>query len=174
MSGKREANWDRSMTAFDEPDTPEAPADADAQGHASILVVAVGEDAALSPALLEAVIERARADTAAFHLVLPDPAPHAEMTAAQRRESNARGQEILERALSRLSEAAGRAVEGSVSIRHDPMDVIEEALRVHTVDEIMLALFRRPLKEHLHLDLPHRVAHLGIPVTTITLEARAR
>jgi hypothetical protein len=148
--------------------------DADAQARSNILVVPVGEGAVLAPALLDGVIKRAGAGAAEFYVILPDPAAHAEMTAAQRRQSHTHGKDILERALSRLSEAAGSPVEGSVSIRHDPMDVIEEALRTRAVDEIMLALVRHPVAERLHLDLPFRVARLGIPVTTVTLEALAR
>ena len=148
--------------------------DADARAHSKVLVVPIGEDAAVAAELMGAVIERAGAGAAEFYVILPDPAAHAELTVAQRRANHAHGMETLERALARLSEATGSAVGGSVSIRHDPMDVIEEALRMLAVDEIMLALARHPVAERLHIDLPARVAHFGLPVTTVILDTHGR
>jgi hypothetical protein len=147
-----------------------AAVDVDAQVHSNVLVVPVGEDAAVGSALLDAIVNRAAAGAAAFYVILPDPAAHAELTAAQRRDSHALGMRSLERALAQLSAATGSAVEGAVSIRHDPMDVIEEALLTRAVDEIMLALARHPFAERLHIDLSARVAHFGLPVTTVTLD----
>jgi hypothetical protein len=141
---------------------------ADEQGREGprVLIVAVASQE-LSPKLIEAVRERAAAGPTQFHLVLPDPAEHAEINAGQRRESRVRGEEMLERALSLLSEAAGFPIYGSVSPRHDPMDVIEETLADAPVDEVMLAITHHRLAERLHLDLPHRVEHLHLPVTTV-------
>lgn len=131
-----------------------------------VLVVEVASQV-LSPALLDAVRERSAAAPTQFYLVLPDPAEHAELTAGQRRESRARGEEKLERALSLLSEAAGHEVDGSVSMRHDVMDVIEETLGERRIDEVMLGITHHRIAERLHMDLPRRVEHLGIPVTTV-------
>jgi hypothetical protein len=138
---------------------------------AEILVVPVGgTEAVLSQALVEAVSGRMRAGAATFHVVVPDPAPHAELTSGQRRSSHERGEVLLRRAVARLSHAtAVGAITGAVSIRHDPMDVVEEAVRERRVDEIILAIARHPVRQRLHVDLPHRLAHLGIPVTTVTL-----
>jgi hypothetical protein len=139
------------------------------RGTPRVLIVAVASQC-LTPSLLEAVRDRAAAGSTRFHLVLPDPAEHAEMTAGQRRDSLARGEQMLERALALLGEAAGSPVEGSVSVRHDAMDVIEETLRDEHVDEIMLAITHHRLAERLHLDLPRRVERLGLPVTTVIEE----
>ncbi|HEY0360995.1 MAG TPA: hypothetical protein VGC83_01880, partial [Solirubrobacteraceae bacterium] len=65
-------------------------------------------------------------------------------------------------------------VSGSVSIRHDPMDAIEQALAAADFDEIILSTLPRAVSRWLHLDLPHRVAHLGLPLTTVIAQERAR
>jgi hypothetical protein len=156
----------RSHSGSGEAGTLDSGADEQGREGPRVLIVAVASQE-LSPRLLEAVRERAAAGPTQFHLVLPDPAEHAELSGAQRRESRARGDEMLERALSLLSEAAGYPVDGSVSPRHDPMDVIEETLADEQVDEVMLAITHHRLAERLHLDLPHRVEHLHLPVTTI-------
>ncbi|MCW2976804.1 MAG: hypothetical protein JWM06_2085 [Actinomycetia bacterium] len=133
---------------------------------ARVLIVAVTN--ATAETLLAAVRARAAAGPARFQLLLPDPAGHAELTRARRLESRAHGESILADALPLLSEAAGNDVEGFVSNRHDPMDAIEDTLSSAHVDEIILATVHHHLAEGLHVDLPRRVAHLGLPVTTVT------
>jgi hypothetical protein len=156
----------RSRPGSDEAGVLDSRADEKGREGPRVLIVAVAGHE-LSPKLIEAVRERAAAGPTQFHLVLPDLADHAEMTAGQRRESLARGEEMLERALSALSEAAGFPIYGSVSPRHDPMDVIEETLADEQVDEVMLAIAHHRLAERLHLDLAHRVEHLHLPVTAV-------
>jgi hypothetical protein len=123
---------------------------------AHILVVAhatVG-----SPALLAALHERAERGPCWFHVVVP--AGHEDAHA-------------LARALSLLETAAHRPVDGEVSVRRDPMDAIEEALMADAYDEIILATPPAGLARRLHVDLAHRVAHLGLPLTTVTAPAHA-
>ena len=62
---------------------------------------------------------------------------------------------------------------GSVSVRHDPMDAIEEVLFNESVDEILLDIRLTGLSSWLHQDLEHRLAHFGVPVTTIRQAANA-
>jgi hypothetical protein len=57
-----------------------------------------------------------------------------------------------------------------VSTEHDPFDAIEDALRVWEFDEIILSTLPRSLSRWLHVDLPRRVAHLGLPLTTVIPE----
>src|SRR5438477_266660 len=52
--------------------------------HAQVLVVA--HKTAATPALLAAIRERATSGPARFHLLVPNPAPHAELTEAERHE----------------------------------------------------------------------------------------
>jgi hypothetical protein len=53
------------------------------------------------------------------------------------------------------------------------MDAIEEALRREHFDEIVLSTLPHPVSRWLHVDLPGRVAHLGLPVTTVTARSHA-
>jgi hypothetical protein len=53
------------------------------------------------------------------------------------------------------------------------MDAIEETLHDREFDEIILSTLPRSVSKWLHVDLPRRVAHLGLPVTTITAQERA-
>jgi hypothetical protein len=147
--------------------------DDDDDAGARVLIVAIASQL-MRVALIDAVSARAAAGAAEFHLVLPDSAEHAVVTAGQRRESRARGKALLRDALPVLSEAAGFPVGGSISMRHDPMDAIEEMLRRESFDEILLAITHHRLAERLHLDLPRRVEHLGLPVTTVFDESPSR
>ena len=132
---------------------------------AEVLVVA--HETAPTPALLAAVRERVTAGPARFHLLVPNLAEHAELTDAEREHRHADGERMLALALPLVEEASGGAAEGSVSYRHDPMDAIEEALRDGDFHEIILSTLPRSVSRWLHVDLPHRVAHLGLPLKTV-------
>src|SRR5204863_2278563 len=62
----------------------------------------------------------------------------------------------------------GVSVDGFGSPRHDPMDAIEEVLHEERVDELIIATTPHHIGGWLHVDLPHRAAHLGLPVTALT------
>jgi hypothetical protein len=131
-------------------------------------VLVVTDRMAATPALLDTIRGRAARGPADFRLLVPNPAP-AEWHAGHpgRRDKVEEAERALADALPSIEEAAGHPVEAAVSIRHDPMDVIEETLRSDPFDEIILATAPHLLERWLHVDLPHRVAHLGLPVTTV-------
>jgi uncharacterized membrane-anchored protein len=122
-------------------------------------VLVVSDRAAATPALLDAVRGRAVRGAVGFRVLVPHP-------------EGANGELALAQALPLVEDAAGGPVSGSVSTRHDPMDAIEETLREGHFDEIILATLPHDVAGWLHVDLPHRVAHLGVPVTTITTDHR--
>jgi uncharacterized membrane-anchored protein len=143
---------------------------ADAETASEILVVA--HKTAATPALLEAIRARATQGPTRFHLLVPNPAEHAELTEPERRQKHLEGEHVLALALPLIDEAAGGAVDGSVSFRHDPMDAIEETLQAGNFHEIILSTLPRSVSRWLHVDLPRRVAHLGLPVTTVVARER--
>jgi hypothetical protein len=53
------------------------------------------------------------------------------------------------------------------------MDAIEEALDGTDFHEIILSTLPPSISRWLHADLPHRVAHLGLELTTVVAEERA-
>jgi uncharacterized membrane-anchored protein len=142
-----------------------------AQPSANVLVVA--HRTAATPALLDAIRARAAEGPAGFHLLVPNPADHAEVTDAEREKAHTEGEHVLALALPLIDQAGGNHASGSVSIRHDPMDAIEEALHDGDFHEIILSTLPRSVSRWLHVDLPSRVEHLGVPVTTVVAEERA-
>jgi uncharacterized membrane-anchored protein len=137
---------------------------------AEVLVVA--HETAPTPALLDVVRERVATGPARFHLLVPNLAEHAEVTEAEREHRHADGERMLALALPLIEDAAGGPAEGSVSYRHDPMDAIEEVLRDGDFHEIILSTLPHGVSRWLHVDLPHRLAHLGLPLTTVIAKER--
>src|SRR5207244_6196502 len=58
--------------------------------------------------------------------------------------------------LPRLAEAAGAPVDGSISVRHDPFDAIEEALHDGDFHEVIVSTLPHHVSQWLHADLPQR------------------
>jgi uncharacterized membrane-anchored protein len=137
------------------------------EAHPASQVLLVARATAATPALLDAVRERVARGPARFHLLIPSLAAHAELTDSERERHQIEGRHLLEVALPLIDQAAGAPAEGSVSIRHDPMDAIEETLREGNFDEIIVSTLPHGISRWLHADLPGRVAHLGLPVTTV-------
>jgi hypothetical protein len=134
-------------------------------------VLVVANITATAPSLIEAVHERAARGPARFHLLVPNPAPaDLHLLHPERKDRVSAAERALIRALPILDAAVGSPVTGSLSIRHDPMDAIEDALWSGHFDEIILSTLPHRLSRWLHIDLPGRVRHLGLPVTTVTAE----
>jgi hypothetical protein len=135
-------------------------------------VLVVAHKTAATPALLEAVRQRAARGPAEFHLLVPNPHHPSWRPAELMHPDVTEGQQVLALALPLIEAAAGGRAEGTVSPRHDPMDAIEETLHDEDFDEIILSTLPRAVSRWLHMDLPHRVAHLGLPVTTVIAQER--
>jgi hypothetical protein len=133
-----------------------------------IRVLVVTDRAAATPALLSAIRERALVGPVQFRVVVPNPAP-AEWHPLhpERHPQAAEAERELRLALPTIEEAAGAEVIGSVSIRHDPMDAVEQTLHDEPFDEIIVSHTPHGLERWLHQDLAGRLAHLGLPVTSI-------
>lgn len=131
-------------------------------------VLVVSDKTAATPALLAAMRERAATTAVQFRLLIPNPA-HAEahLLHPERHDKAAEAERVLRQSMPAFEEAAGGHVIGSVSIRHDPYDAVEELLMSEPVDEIIVALAPHGMARWLHLDLPHRLAHFGLPVRTV-------
>src|SRR3954447_26180234 len=136
---------------------------------ASTRVLVVTDRIAADPELLKEIRGHAANGPLAVRLLVPNPAP-AEWNArhTERRANAAAAEQVLRETLPALREAAGADVDGFVSTRHDPMDAIEEQLHDAPTDALVLAMPARHLEGWLHADLPHRVRHLGLPVTVVT------
>jgi hypothetical protein len=134
-------------------------------------VLVVTDRAAATAPLLDTIRGRAARGPAEFSVLVPNPAP-AEWHPGhpERRDKVNEAERLLAHALPAFDEAAGHPVRGSVSIRHGPMDAIEEALAAEPYEEIILGTAPHNIERWLHVDLPHRVAHIGLPVTTVTAD----
>jgi hypothetical protein len=138
----------------------------------SVRILVLTDRAEPTPALLEAIARRAMTDAVQFRVVVLNPA-RAEVHALhpERHEKAHEAETVLRQALPELERAAGGHVIGSVSVRHDPMDAIEETIFNEPIHEIMLSVPHHELTSRLHQDLPHRLAHFGLPVTVVPRNA---
>jgi hypothetical protein len=131
-------------------------------------VLVVSHGTAFTPALVAAVHERATRSPAQFRLVVLNPARgEIHLLHPERHDKADEAERDLLRALPALEAAAGGHVIASVSVRNNPMDAVEEVLYSEPIDEIVLALTPHPIARRLHQDLPHRLHHYGLPITTV-------
>jgi hypothetical protein len=139
---------------------------------AAARVLVVAHKTAATPALLDAVRERAARGPSTFALVVPgsshglhrlvDPEDHVHDEADQ----------VLALALPLLEEAAGGPVEGIVGAP-SPLEAIQDAVNMRGFDEIIISTLPARVSKWPRLDLPSKVAGLGLPVTTVIAKERA-
>ncbi len=141
------------------------PRSTDAQGPASVLVVA--HRTAATPALLDAVRDRAAPGDVRFTLLVPNSPRGLHRVVDPEDTDPQSARDALDHALPLLSEAAGAEVRGVIGDAN-PLSAVEDAVNAGGYDEIIISTLPRTVSRWLRLDLPHKVAGLGLPVTTIT------
>lgn len=132
-------------------------------------VLVVTDSATPSPQLVQAVATRAAEGNVQFRLVVLNPArAEIHLLHPERHDKAFEAECVLLETLPMLEEAAaGGPVIGSVSVRHDPVDAIEETLLSEPVEEILLALAPSVSARWMHMDLPRRLQRFGVPVTEL-------
>jgi hypothetical protein len=143
------------------------------ESSSSPRVLVVANRTAATAALIEAVRERAARGPCTFALLVPAPA-HGLHKVVDPEDSDAESeaQQTLELAIPLLEEAAGGRVEGLIG-DHDPLNAVHDAINLNgPFDEAILSTLPKTVSRWLRLDLPHKVAGMGLPVTTITARGR--
>jgi hypothetical protein len=135
-------------------------------------VLVVAHRTAATPALLEAVRARAAQGGATFTLLVPKPVHGVDRVADPEDVSSVEAQTTLDLALPLLEEAAGAPVEGVVGVSN-PVDAVADAVNTMGFDEVIVSTLPKRVSKWLHLDLPHKIAGMGLPVTTVTAADRA-
>jgi len=121
-------------------------------------ILIVANRTAATPALIETVRKRASKAASQFTRLVPRT-----FWDADTEESAI----TLELAIPLLEEAAGSHVEGLIGDA-DPFTAVTAALEQGDYDEIIISTLPARVSHWLHLDLPARAQHLGLPVTVIT------
>jgi uncharacterized membrane-anchored protein len=127
-------------------------------------ILVVTNKTAATPALIEAVRERATAGPASFFMLIPNPA-HLPFDRVDTETHLSEAE--LATALPLLEEPAGGKVDGRVANSPNAYDDIADELNGHDYQEIILETPPHHVSHWLHLDLPARVAQLGYPLTTV-------
>ena len=140
----------------------------ESSGPARVLVVA--HKTAATPALLEAVRERAARGDAEFTLLVPNAA-HGLHKVVDPEDQEGEAAQVLALAIPLLEDAAGGPVEGIIG-DPSPMNAIHDAVNLNSYDEVIISTLPTKVSKWLKLDLPSKVAGLGLPVTTITAKER--
>ena len=134
-------------------------------------VLVVANRTAATPALLDAVRERAARGPCTFTLLVPNSAHGLHRLVDPEDQGRSEAEETLDLAIPLLEDAAGGRVEGVVG-DPEPLAAIQDAVNIHGFDEIILSTLPKRVSRWLRLDLPHKVAGLGLPVTTVTAQGR--
>jgi hypothetical protein len=142
------------------------------ESSAPARVLVVAHKTAATPALIEAVRERAQRSPAKFTLLVPNPAHGLHAVVDPEDVEQSEGEQVLELAVPLLEEAAGGPVEGMVG-DPSPMNAIQDAINLHGFDEVIISTLPARVSKWLKLDLPSKVTGLGLPVTTVTARERA-
>jgi hypothetical protein len=142
------------------------------ESSAPARVLVVAHKTAATPALLQAVRERAARGPATFTLLVPNAAHGLHRVVDPEDVQSGEAHDVLELALPLLTEAAGSEVTGMIG-DPAPLTAIQDAVNVHGFDEIIISTLPARVSRWMKLDLPSKTSGLGLPVTTINAKERA-
>jgi hypothetical protein len=135
-------------------------------------VLVLANRTAATPALLDAVRERAVRGPCAFTLLVPRVAHGLHRLVDAEDQDASEADATLALALPLLEDAAGGPVDGMVG-DPEPLNAVQDAVNVRGFDEIIISTLPTHVSRWLRLDLPHKVGGLGLPVTTVTAKERS-
>jgi len=131
-------------------------------------VLVVAHRTAATPALLHAVRKRAQEGDATFTLLVPNPAHGLHRVVDPEDASHDEAEATVELAIPLLEEATKSRVESIVGTS-EPLAAIQDAMNLHgPFHEIIISTLPKRVSRWVRLDLPHKAAGLGVPVTTVT------
>lgn len=127
-------------------------------------ILVVANKMAATPALVEAVRERAASGPVEFFMLVPNPR-HLAFDRAS--EDVHESEEVLALALPPLEEATRAEIGGRVALSPNAYNDIVAELSSGDYDEIILETPPSHVSHWLHVDLPQRIAQLGYPLVTV-------
>jgi hypothetical protein len=139
-----------------------------------VRVLVVAHKTATTQPLLDAVRERAGRGPCTFTLLVPSAA-HGLHRAVDPQDHGAdEAQTVLSNAVPELRLASGMPVEGLIGDA-DPVAAVQDAINLHgPFDEAIVSTLSARISRWLRLDLPSKVAGMGLPVTTVTPKETAQ
>jgi len=135
-------------------------------------VLVVANKTAATPAVIAAVRERAERGPATFTLLVPASAHGLHQVVDPEDQGVSEAESVIELAVPLLEEAVDAPVESLIGAP-EPLAAVEDALNVHGFDEIIISTLPSRVSRWLRLDLPSKVAGLGLPVTTVSAKGAA-
>lgn len=137
------------------------------ESSSPVRVLVVAHKTAATQPLLDAVRERAARGPATFTLLVPNPAHGMHKVVDPEDQAASEAQQVIDHAVPLLREAAGSPVEGIVGDA-DPIAAVHDAINLRGFDEVIVSTLSARVSKWLRLDLPSKVAGMGLPVTTVT------
>jgi hypothetical protein len=134
-------------------------------------VLVVANKTAATTALAEAVRKRAQTSPCRFTLLVPAVARGLHRATDPEDQAPDEAQSTLELAIPVLEDAAGSRVEGRIG-DSEPLAAVEDAVNTGEFHEIIISTLPTRVSKWLHVDLPRKVAGLGLPTTTVTARGR--
>jgi hypothetical protein len=134
-------------------------------------ILVVANKTAATPALVEAVRERAARGPCEFTLLVPNATHGLHKVVDPEDQSETEAETTIELAVPVLEQAAGAPVDAMIGVP-EPLAAIQDAVNLHGFDEIIISTLPSRVSKWLHLDLPRKAAGLGLPVTTVTAQSR--
>jgi hypothetical protein len=139
------------------------------ESSAPARVLIVAHRTAATPALQQAVRERAAAGPAVFTLVVPTAPRGLHRVVDPEDTDRAEAGAILELALPLLEEASGSHIDGIIG-DPNPLNAVSDAIHERGCDEIIISTLPVRVSRWLRSDLPSKLKGLGLPVTTVTAQ----
>jgi len=138
-------------------------------------VLVVAHKTAGTRALQEAVRERAERGPCAFTLLVPSAVHGLHRVVDPQDQGANEAHQVLNEAVPALREAAfGMPVQGLVGDA-DPVAAVQDAINLDgPFDEAIVSTLSARISRWLRLDLPSKVAGMGLPVTTVTAKEEAK